>query len=183
MGKNPKSVPGTPARRATRRCARPNGTMRKTRFLGSQPRQGPISPIRFLRSLLTYSNRDFPVCHYHNDHHKSHSTTPQKLATRNMKKCLKFEVLAHDAGSRQCTGGSQRHAPLVNVGNRYAAAHHSSLQAISAREVGLLPLMSWALSWPFRVRSGSMNICELTTMETPMAVCPTGIHTPCSILH
>ena len=42
IGKNPKQVPGTPARRATRRCARPNGTMRKTRFLGSQPRQGPI---------------------------------------------------------------------------------------------------------------------------------------------
>ena len=54
------------------------------------------------------------------------------------------------------------------MGNRYATAHHSSLQAISAREVGLLPPMSWALSWSFRVRSGSMNICELTTMETPM---------------
>ena len=40
-----------------------------------------------------------------------------------MLECREFEVLAHDAGSHQCTGGSQRHAPLVNVGNMDAAAH------------------------------------------------------------
>ena len=99
-------------------------------------------------------------------------TRPKKLqqSTTNSQhvECREFVVLAHVAGSHQCTGGSQRHAPLVNVGKCPAAAHHSSLQDISAREVGLLPPMSWALSWSFRVRSGSMDICELTTMETPM---------------
>ena len=39
------------------------------------------------------------------------------------------------------SGGSKHHAPLINVGNRYAAAHHSSLQAISTREEGQLPLL------------------------------------------
>ena len=76
-------------------------------------------------------------------------TRPKKLqqSTTNSQhvECREFEVLAHDAGSHQCTGGSQRHAPLVNVGNMDAAAHskeeHSSLRAASARKVGQLPLL------------------------------------------